>query len=39
MSRGGNAPLEDRNVVVDLGSVPLGDTLRNPYDVSALLFL
>lgn len=31
--------LEDRNVVVDLGAVPLGDALGDPHDVSALLLL
>lgn len=31
--------LEDRNVVVDLGAVPLGDALGDPHNVSALLLL
>lgn len=30
---------EDRNVVVDLGAVPLGDALGDPHDVPALLLL
>lgn len=31
--------LEDGNVVVDLGAMPLGDALSDPHDVSALLLL
>lgn len=30
---------EDRNVVVNLGAVPLGNTLCDPDDVPALLLL
>ncbi len=30
---------KDRNVVVDLGAVPLGDALSDPDDVPALLLL
>lgn len=33
------AELEDGNVVVDLGPVPLGDALCNPHNVAALLLL
>lgn len=33
------AGLEDGNVVVDLGPVPLGDALCNPHNVAALLLL
>lgn len=35
--RGGGS--KDRNVVVDLGAVPLGDALGDPDDVPALLLL
>lgn len=31
--------LEDGDVVVDLGSVALGDALRDPYNVATLLLL
>ena len=31
--------LEYGDVVVDLGTVPLGNALSNPHDVPALLFL
>lgn len=33
------AELEDGNVVVDLGPVPLGNALCNPHNVAALLLL
>lgn len=33
------AELEDGNVVVDLGPVPLGDALCDPHNVAALLLL
>lgn len=35
----GDEGLEDWNVVVDLGAVPLGDALGDPHDVPALLLL
>lgn len=31
--------LENRNVVINLGTVLLGNTLSNPHNVAALLFL
>lgn len=36
---GGRGGSKDRNVVVDLGAVPLGDALCDPDDVPALLLL
>lgn len=36
---GGIGGSKDRNVIVNLGAVPLGDTLCNPDDVPALLLL
>lgn len=35
----GRGGLEDGNVVVDFGTVPLGDALGDPHDVPALLLL
>lgn len=31
--------LENWNIIVDLGPMLLGNTLRNPYNVTAFLFL
>ena len=36
---GGGGVLEDGNVVVDFGTVPLGDALGDPDDVPTLLLL
>ena len=36
---GGREGSKDRNVVIDLGAVPLGDALGDPHDVPALLLL